>query len=87
MSAKKSLSYKRNKGQVEITGEPNDVRHLMWFDLITSRLLWIVPIVILLFIAPKASFIPMLWQWVKKQVPFFTLFVVAVDCLRIFLSG
>jgi len=87
MSAKKLLSYKRNKGQVEITGEPEDVRRIMWFDLITSKLLWVVPVVIMLFIAPKASFIPMLCQWLKKQMSFLTLFVVAVDCLKMLLSG
>lgn len=87
MAIRKALTYKREKDKVEITGEPEDTKGLMWFDLISSRLIWIVLVVVLLFIAPKASFVPILWQWVKKQIPFMMLFVVPAAWLQMLFSG
>ena len=87
MAIRKTLSYKREKGKVEITGDPEDTKWLMWFDLVSSRLLWIVLAVVLLIIAPKASFIPVLWQWVKKLMPFMILFAVPASWFRLLFSG
>lgn len=78
--------YKRDKNKVEISGDPKDIKGLMWLDIITSKL-WIVFIIVLLFTVPKASFIPLLWQWVKKQIPFLILFVVVAPWLQMQLSG
>lgn len=89
MAIKKStlITYKREKDKVEITGDSEDTKGLMWFDLISSRLIWIVLVVVLLFVAPKASFVPILWQWIKKQIPFMMLFVVAATWLQMLFSG
>lgn len=85
-TSKKPFSYKRGKTGVEINGEPDQVKWPMWFDLITSKLLWVFLAVTLLILMPKASLLPLLWQWLKKQLPFLTLFgVVAVSLLA--LSG
>lgn len=78
--------YKRDKNKVEISGDPKDIKGLMWLDMITSKL-WIVFMIVLLFTVPKASFIPLLWQWVKKQIPFLTVFVVVAPWLLMLLSG
>lgn len=78
--------YKREKNKVEISGDPKDIKGLMWVDMITSKL-WIVFMIVLLFTVPKASFIPLLWQWVKKQIPFLILFVVPAPWLLMLLSG
>jgi hypothetical protein len=66
-SNQKSISYKRNKREVEITGHPNDVKWLMWFDLISSRLLWIMLILVLLLTLPKASILPVIIKWVERN--------------------
>lgn len=78
--------YKREKNKVEISGDPKDIKGLMWVDMITSKL-WIVFMIVLLFTVPKASFIPLLWQWIKKQIPFLILFVVLAPWLLMLLSG
>jgi len=88
MKAEKQIPvvYKRDKNKVEISGEPKDIKGLMWLDMITSKL-WIVLVVILLFTVPKASLLPLLWQWVKKQLPFLILFVVVASWLQMQFSG
>ncbi len=88
MKSKKQspITYKREKNKVEISGEPKDTKWLIWFDLISSKF-WIVPLIVLLFTIPKASFLPLVWVWVKKQVPFLTIFMVAVDWWKMLLSG
>jgi hypothetical protein len=78
--------YKRDKNKVEISGDPKDIKGLMWLDMITSKL-WIVLVIVLLFTVPKASFVPLLWEWIKKQTPFLILFVVVAGWLQMLLSG
>ncbi len=87
MAIRKALTYKREKDKVEITGEPEDTKGLMWFDLVSSRMIRIVLVVVLLYIAPKASFVPILWQWVKKQIPFMILLIVSAAWLQKLFSG
>lgn len=77
------ITYKRDKDKVEISGEPKDTKGLMWVDMITSKL-WIVLVIVLILTIPKASFLPLVWVWMKKQVPFMTLCVGAAGLL---LSG
>ncbi|HWK02978.1 MAG TPA: hypothetical protein VNS58_05080 [Puia sp.] len=87
MAGKKSISYKRDKNKVEINGDPDDIKGVMWFDLISSRLWGVLPIV-LLFVLPKGSVMLMLWQWVKKSMFLFILFAVMIICeLPLWLSG
>lgn len=80
------VTYKREKDKVEITGNPKDTKGLIWFDMICSKL-WIILVIVLLLTIPKASFLPLLWVWVKKKVPFMTLFVVVAAWLQMLLSG
>lgn len=89
MKALKSnlVTYKREKGKVEITGEADQIRNQVWFDLITSKLMWVALFIILLVIVPKASWLPLVWQWLKKQLPFLILLLVQVDFLQMLLSG
>jgi hypothetical protein len=81
------VTYKREKGKVEITGEADQIKNQVWFDLITSRLMWLVLIIVLLIIAPKTSWVPLVWQWLKKQIPLLILLLVQVDYLQVLLSG
>jgi hypothetical protein len=80
------LTYKREKDKVEISGNVKDTKGLMWFDMISCKF-WIVLVIILLFTIPKASLLPLLWIWVKKQAPFLILLVVAASWLQMLLSG
>ena len=70
MAAKKKepLTYKREKNKVEISGDSADVKWLATLDLASSRLIWVAMLVIFLFIAPKASFLPFVWQWTRKYI-------------------
>lgn len=82
------MIYKRDKHGVEISGDPKDTKWPIWFDLVSSRLLWLVVFIILLIVVPNASFAPVLWQWAKKQFPFMILFAVAAGhWLLMLLSG
>ncbi len=88
MAIKKStLIYKRDKDKIEITGDPKDIKWPMWFDLVSSKVLWVLFVVALLFTVPKASIIPVLWQWVKKLLPFTIPFMVRADWLQMLFSG
>lgn len=89
MKSKKQtpMVYKRDKFKVEISGDPKDTKWPVWFDLLSSRLLWVTMIIILLIITPKVSLVPVLWEWLKKQLLFLTLFVVAAPWLLMLLSG
>lgn len=89
MAIKKStlITYKRDKDKIEITGDPKDIKWPMWFDLVSSRVLWVLFVVALLFTVPKASIIPVLWQWVKKLLPFTIPFMVRADWLQMLFSG
>ncbi len=88
MRAKKSgvITYKREKGKVEISGEPGDIKYLVWFDLICSKL-QIAGEIILLYIASTASVIPAAWKWIKNKWPLLILFVVLESYSRMLLSG
>ncbi len=77
------VTYKREKDKVEISGDGKDVKVLIWTDMITSKL-WIILVIILQFTMPKASFLPVVWQWLKNQKLFMTPFVAAAGLL---LSG
>jgi len=46
-----------------------------------------VLVIVLLFTLPKTSFLPLLWVWIKKQVPFLILFVLMAPWLQLLLSG
>ena len=81
------IKYKRDKDKVEITGEAGQVRWQIWFDLVSSRLLQLAPIILLLCILPKAGWVTLAMQWLKKQKPFLIFFVAAADFLMMGLSG
>lgn len=59
------LYYKRTKDSIEIKGNPSDVKKLIWFDLITSKLLKAVPFITLLKI-PLPHWMSLLWNKVKN---------------------
>lgn len=69
-----------------MTGDQDAVKWPMWFDLVTTRLGWIVVVVLLLTI-PKASVIPLLWHIIKNRESLSTLFVATKDFLKMLLSG
>lgn len=81
------ITYKRDKDKVEISGAPKDVKSLIWFDMISSRLKGTLWGGVLLFSVPKASILPLLWQWIKRQMPFMMLFVVTAAWLQMLFSG
>jgi hypothetical protein len=87
--AKKSrlITYKRDKNKVEISGDLADVKWLVWFDLLSSRLFWIVAAVALSFIALKVSFMAMIWQWITKGISFLILFAAIAGASPLLLSG
>lgn len=82
------MVYKRDKHGVQLSGDPKDIKWAIWFDLISSRFLGLVVFIILLIGVPNISFVPAVWQWIKKQFPFMTLFGVAAGhWLLMLLSG
>lgn len=89
MAAQKKgiTTYKRDKNKVEISGDPENVKLQIWFDMVTNMLRWLIPLINLFLIVPKAFFIPILLKWIKHVLPFLILFVVVVDYVQIFLSG
>jgi hypothetical protein len=58
------------------------VKWQIWFDLISTKIFWIFLVIVLLFIFPKISYLPILWQWFKKQLPFMILFLGLRDWLK-----
>ncbi len=80
-------TYKRDKNKMDISGDPKDVRLPILIDQVNSVLRWLVPVIILLIVLPKASFIPILLKWVKHQLPFMNLFVVLAGYAQLFFSG
>ena len=84
---KSPVTYKRDKGKVEITGEAKQVKWQIWFDLISSRLLWVIVIIVLACTLPKTAWVPALWQWLKKYLLLLTPLLVAADFLMMRLSG
>ncbi len=73
------MTYKRDKDKVEITGDAKDIKPLVWFDIITSKLPLVATFIGLLVTIPKAIFIPTVYQWLKKKIPFLISFGVVVD--------
>lgn len=57
------ISYKREKDKIEITGDPDDVKSLIWYHMITSTLLW--PLRAIFFL--KAPFIVFIYNWIKSK--------------------
>jgi len=84
---KGNTTYERDKNKVKISGEPKDVKWPILIDQISNVLRWLVPVVILMIVLPKASFISIVIKWVKHQLLYMTLFVVAMDLGHFFLSG
>lgn len=83
---KNGLVYKRDKSKVEISGEPDQVKWPLWFDLVSHKLMWVVLVIVLLCVVPKVSWLPVLWQWAKRQMPLLSLLGVVVGCMLL-LSG
>lgn len=79
-------TYKRDKNKMDISGDPKDVRWPILIDQVSNILRWLVPVMILLVVLPKTSFIPILLKWVKQQLPFMTIFVVVAGWM-LMLSG
>jgi hypothetical protein len=84
---KKQLTYKREKGKIEISGDQDVVKWPMWVDMILTKLQWTLLVVLLLFIIPKASFLPVLWLLIKRTIPLLIFFVVVGDFMKYLLSG
>jgi hypothetical protein len=74
------LHYSRNKEQVEIDGDPKDVKPLVLLDLLFSKAKWIIMTIILVFVLPKASFIHLIIHWFKDKL-FLIFLLVQVECL------
>jgi len=62
------MKYKRDKKGVEISGDPDQIKWQVWFDLVSSRLFWVILVVVLLCTIPKVSWMPLLWQLGKKML-------------------
>jgi hypothetical protein len=86
MKKKQSSTMKYKRGKTEIEGPPEDVRSLIWFDLFGSHF-WIVAIVILLFINPAASLLPVIVKLIRSIGVILICFTGPVDLLKLFLSG
>jgi hypothetical protein len=84
---KKTLTYKREKGKIEISGDQKAVEGPMWFDLICTWMLYLGTVAILLVIMPKASFLPGLWKAINRMLSFLILFAVVGEFVRMLLSG
>lgn len=81
-----SITYKREKGKMEISGDPKDVKGHIWFDQISSRLVSMIPAVLLFWKLPMLSWLT--GGWLKSKIPFFLiLFVIPGDWLQILMSG
>lgn len=63
------LIYKREKGKVEISGDAGQAKKHIWYEQINASLLWLVPVIILLCVFPKASWLPVILDWIKKLLP------------------
>lgn len=85
MQKKAITIYERDKDKVKISGE--QVKWLILIDQISNVLRWLIPIIILLVVLPRASLIPILLKWIKQQLPFMILFVAVADWAQILLSG
>ncbi len=78
------LHYSRKKGSIEINGDPKDVKALVWAELITSRLIWVILLVFLIF-SPAKSVLPVIWKFIRDKLFLILLPVLVVSLLL--LSG
>jgi len=81
------VKYKREKGKMEISGEPGEVKRHIWFDQLQTFLLWAVPVIILLCLVPKASWLPFLMKWLKQNLFVLTPLFTIMGYLMMQLSG
>jgi hypothetical protein len=81
------VKYKREKGKMEISGDPNEIKRHIWFDQFNSFLLWAVPVTILLCFLPKVSWLPILIKWLKKALMILAPFLITMGYLMMQLSG
>lgn len=81
------IKYKREKGKMEITGDPYDTKWPIWFDLVSSRLVKVIMTIIILIAVSRASLSPEILQWLKKLLPLLIFFVVVPVTAILFLSG
>lgn len=79
------LHYSRKKDSVEINGHPDDVKRLAWVDMLLTKGLWLVFIIILLIIVPKASFVPVILKYIKDKL--FLILLLALAGYSLMLSG
>jgi len=80
-------TYERDKNKVKISGESENVKWPILIDQVSTVLRWLVPVIVLLVVLPKASFLPIVIRWVKQQMPSLTLFVVMAGWEHLLLSG
>lgn len=64
---KTPVHYSRRKGSVDINGDPADVKVLVFVDLLLAQVWPMILTIILLFLLPKASLLPLLWQYLKSR--------------------
>jgi hypothetical protein len=79
--------YKREKGKVEISGEADKVKKHIWFEQINTTLFWLVPVIILLCAFPKASWLPVILDWIKKLIPVLVFWMPVQMLAALSLSG
>lgn len=72
------IVYRREKNKVEISGDPEQVKKHIWFDQYSRFAFVIAAAILLAIILPKASWLPFVWQWLKRQIPLLILLVVQV---------
>jgi hypothetical protein len=65
---KTPLHYSRKKDSVEISGDPKDVQKLVWADLITARIMWLLAVLFLFFALPQLTLLPLLIKYLKEKL-------------------
>ncbi|HET7117889.1 MAG TPA: hypothetical protein VFI29_15445 [Hanamia sp.] len=82
------IIYKRDKNKVEISGDTENVKWPIWFDMISSVLKWLIPLILLfvmdLVTVPKENILPILLKCIKHIASFLTLFVVVAGWTQVF---
>lgn len=81
------VKYKREKGKMEISGEPGEIKGHIWFDQLQTFLLCAVPVILLLCFMPKASWLPLLLKWAKQKLFVLTPLFTITGYLMMQLSG
>jgi hypothetical protein len=72
--------YSRSKGKIEIDGDPKDTKLLAWLDMVMHWFTWIGLTILLILVLPKASFLLLVWKFIRDRF-FVILVAVRVDCL------